>query len=69
VLPFIFASIGLLQTEVAGWVSVTLALGTLFAAGVYMGRIGKTNPYKKGARMVVFGIVAFAIGFLLDWLI
>jgi len=69
VMPFIFASIGLIQIEVAGWVSVTLALGTLFAAGVYMGRIGKTNPYKKGARMVVFGIVAFAIGFLLDWLI
>jgi len=69
VMPFIFASIGLLQTEVARWVSVTLALGTLFAAGVYMGRIGKTNPYKKGVRMVVFGVIAFAIGFLLDWLI
>jgi predicted membrane protein (TIGR00267 family) len=69
VMPFIFAALGIIAIEIAGWVSVTLALGTLFGAGVYMGRIGKTNPYKKGARMVVFGVLAFAIGFLLDWFI
>ena len=69
VTPFIFAALGIIAIESAGWVSVTLALGTLFGAGVYMGRIGKTNPYKKGARMVVFGVLAFAIGFLLDWFI
>ncbi|MFA7398279.1 MAG: hypothetical protein GX799_02110 [Crenarchaeota archaeon] len=69
VIPFIFAAFGLLSIEVAAWVSVTLALSTLFGAGVYMGRIGKTNPYKKGARMVIFGILAFIIGYLLDWLI
>ena len=69
VTPFIFVALGIIAIEIAGWVSVTLALGTLFGAGVYMGRIGKTNPYKKGARMVVFGVFAFAIGFLLDWLI
>ncbi len=69
VTPFIFAALGIIAIEIAGWVSVTLALGTLFGAGVYMGRIGKTNPYKKGARMVVFGVLAFAIGFLLDWFI
>jgi VIT1/CCC1 family predicted Fe2+/Mn2+ transporter len=34
-----------------------------------MGRIGKTNPYKKGLRMVAFGILAFIIGYLLDLLI
>jgi len=69
VTPFIFAALGIIAIEIAGWVSVTLALSTLFGAGVYMGRIGKTNPYKKGARMVVFGVLAFAIGFLLDWFI
>jgi predicted membrane protein (TIGR00267 family) len=69
VIPFIFAAFGLLSIEVAAWVSVTLALSTLFGAGVYMGRVGKTNPYKKGARMVIFGILAFIIGYLLDWLI
>ena len=67
--PFLFAAIGLLHIEAASWLSVALALSTLFAAGVYMGRIGKTNPYKKGVRMVAFGVLAFAIGFLLDLLI
>jgi len=69
VMPFIFSLIGILQIEIAGWISVTLALSTLFGAGVYMGRIGKTNPYKKGVRMVAFGVLAFAVGYLLDWLI
>jgi VIT1/CCC1 family predicted Fe2+/Mn2+ transporter len=68
-MPFILSLIGILQIEIASWVSVTLALSTLFGAGVYLGRIGKTNPYKKGVRMVVFGVLAFAIGFLLDWFI
>ena len=67
--PFILAAIGILHIDIAGWISVALALGTLFSAGVYMGRIGKTNPYKKGLRMVAFGVLAFAIGFLLDLLI
>ncbi len=66
--PFIFAAIGLLHIDVAAWISVSLALSTLFVAGVYMGRIGKTNPYIKGIRMVIFGIIAFLIGVLLDTL-
>ena len=67
--PFILATTGILHADIAGWISVALALSTLFGAGVYMGRIGKTNPYKKGLRMVAFGVLAFAIGFLLDLLI
>ena len=67
--PFIFVAIGALQIETASWVSVMFALSTLFTAGVYMGRLGKTNPYKKGLRMVAFGILAFALGFLLDTLV
>jgi predicted membrane protein (TIGR00267 family) len=69
VTPFIFAAAGALQTTTAGWISVALALSTLFGAGVFMGRFGKTNPYKKGLRMVAFGVLAFIIGFLLDQLI
>jgi predicted membrane protein (TIGR00267 family) len=67
--PFILASIEILPLYIAGWISVVLALSTLFGAGVYMGRIGKTNPFKKGLRMVAFGLLAFAIGFLLHQLI
>lgn len=69
IIPFILVGAGLLEISIAGWISVALALGTLFVAGVYMGRIGQTNPYKKGARMVVFGVLAFTVGYLLDWLI
>jgi predicted membrane protein (TIGR00267 family) len=67
--PFILVAMGILPLNIAGWMSVVLALSTLFGAGVYMGRIGKTNPYKKGLRMVAFGVLAFAIGFLLNLLI
>jgi predicted membrane protein (TIGR00267 family) len=67
--PFLLATTGILHADIAGWISVALALSTLFGAGVYMGRIGKTNPYKKGLRMVAFGVLAFAIGFLLDLLV
>jgi predicted membrane protein (TIGR00267 family) len=67
--PFILVAMGILPLNIAGWISVVLALSTLFGAGVYMGRIGKTNPYKKGLRMVAFGVLAFAIGFLLNLLI
>src|SRR5665647_2007676 len=35
--PFVFAAIGLLQIDVASWLSVGLALSALFAAGAYMG--------------------------------
>lgn len=66
IMPFILAATGLLHIDIAAWISVTLALSTLFAAGVYMGRLGKTNPYIKGLRMVAFGILAFLIGVLLD---
>jgi predicted membrane protein (TIGR00267 family) len=67
--PFILSAIGIIHIDIAGWISVALALSTLFGAGVYMGRIGKTNPYKKGLRMVAFGVLAFVIGYLLDLLI
>jgi len=67
--PFIFVALGVLHIDMASWISVALALSTLFGAGVYMGRIGKTNPYKKGLRMVAFGVLAFAVGYLLDLLI
>ena len=67
--PFVLVAMGILPLNIAGWISVALALSTLFGAGVYMGRIGKTNPYKKGLRMVAFGVLAFAIGFLLNLLI
>ncbi len=67
--PFVLVALGILHLNVAGWISIASALATLFVAGVYMGRMGKTNPYKKGLRMVAFGVLAFAIGFILNLLL
>jgi len=67
--PFILAIWKILEVHVASWFSVILALGTLFGAGVYLGKLGKTNPWTKGLRMAGFGFIAFIIGFLLNTLV
>ena len=69
ILPFIFVALKILEINFASWLSVASALSILFAAGVYLGRIGKKNPWLKGLRMIGFGIIAFVIGFLLDSLV
>jgi predicted membrane protein (TIGR00267 family) len=67
--PFILAVWKILEVQVASWFSVILALGALFGAGVYMGKLGKTNPWAKGLRMAAFGFIAFLLGFLLNSLV
>jgi len=67
--PFMLAASKILEVNVASWLSVILALSILFSTGVYVGRLGKKNPWIKGLRMVGFGLVAFIIGFLLDALV
>jgi len=67
--PFVLVALQILEINLASWFSVVLALSMLFGAGVYLGRLGKKNPWKKGLRMVGFGLLAFIIGFLLDSLI
>lgn len=69
ILPFILAGLKILEVGVASWFSAVLALTTLFVAGVYMGRLGKKNPWTKGLRMMAFGLAAFIIGFLLHSLV
>jgi len=67
--PFILVALQVLETNLASWFSVVLALSVLFGAGVFLGRLGKKNPWMKGLRMVGFGLIAFIIGLLLDFLI
>jgi predicted membrane protein (TIGR00267 family) len=67
--PFVLAALNIVEVDVASWISVTLAFIILFIAGVYMGRLGKKNPWIKGLRMVGFGLAAFIIGVLLDTLV
>jgi len=44
-------------------------MGTLFSAGVYIGRNGKGNAILKGVKMAAFGGIAFLIGYLIETLI
>ena len=69
ILPFVFVVLEILDIYIASWLSVAFAFSILFGAGVYLGRIGKKNPWIKGLRMTAFGVIAFIIGFLLDFLI
>ena len=65
-IPLLFATLKLVDGITASWVSVISALGILFITGTYLGRLGKRNPLTKGLRMVVFGVIAFIIGFLIQ---
>ncbi len=67
--PLALAACSALTVDIAVWLSIILALSTLFSAGAYFGRLGKKNPWMKGLRMVIFGLAAFLIGFLLQSLV
>ncbi|NIR86551.1 hypothetical protein GWO13_02840 [Candidatus Bathyarchaeota archaeon] len=69
IVPLILAAFQWLDIVSASWISVALALSILFVAGTYLGRLGKQKPLMKGLRMVMFGIAAFLIGFLIRTLI
>ena len=69
ILPFLLASLGILDIGVAFWSSIALDFVLLFGGGVFIGRAGKKNPILKGLRMLAFGLVAFLIGLMLHSLI
>lgn len=69
VIPLLLSELGFFNITISSWISIALALGILFVAGVYLGRLSKRNPFKKGFRMVIFGALAFIIGFLIQRLI
>lgn len=67
--PFILVLLRVLNLLLAGWISIILALTELFVVGAYLGRLGRKSPYIKGLRMLLFGLIAFTIGYLLESLI
>ena len=67
--PLLLATGNLLDSVSASWVSTVLALSILFVAGTFLGRRGKKNAFLKGLRMLIFGIIAFLLSFLIQILI
>jgi predicted membrane protein (TIGR00267 family) len=49
----------------AAEVSITLAISILFVTGYFMGRLANKNPWVKGARMAVIGLIAFGVCYLI----
>jgi predicted membrane protein (TIGR00267 family) len=45
--------------------SITLAISILFVTGFFMGRMANRNPWVKGLRMAVIGLIAFGICYLI----
>lgn len=67
--PFLLAALGIVEVRAASGISITLSLSILFLAGAYLGKAGKKNPWVKGVRMLIFGMVAFALGYWIESLI
>jgi predicted membrane protein (TIGR00267 family) len=72
--PFLAALVVLIPFFLAGlfptirWVYISalgMALLTLFALGVFLGRVSRGNILVYGARTVVAGVISILISFLL----
>ena len=53
------------EISMAAWLSVGLAIALLFVVGAVMGRLGEKNPLLQGGRMVLIGVFAFVVCFIL----
>jgi predicted membrane protein (TIGR00267 family) len=49
----------------AAEVSIGLAISILFVTGYFMGRMANKNPWVKGSRMAIIGLIAFGVCYLI----
>ena len=61
--PFLMFSAA--DITLAAETSITLAISILFVTGFFMGRLANRNPWVKGMRMAVIGLIAFGICYLI----
>jgi predicted membrane protein (TIGR00267 family) len=64
-IPFLFVP-GMIGVETAYLVSVGASLATLFALGIFLGRISGENLLVNGVKMVVAGIAVALIALALN---
>ena len=63
--PFFFSAL-LGEVTTSYYVSLGMALITLFALGAFLGRVAKTSLIVSGMKMISAGAVAILLGYLLD---
>ena len=66
-MPFLLLSEADVTT--AAGISIFLAIFILFVTGLYMGRMGKKNPYFYGLRMAGAGVIAFVACYVVEGLL
>lgn len=64
-LPFFF-SVFLGDVAVSYYLSLGMALGTLFALGAFLGRVSKESLVLSGVKMIGAGLVCILLSYLLD---
>jgi len=68
IIPFFFSYVGVIPVALAFQASVATALCLLFLLGAYLAKLSKQNFFVLGLKMVVVGIIAIAMSFLLGGL-
>jgi predicted membrane protein (TIGR00267 family) len=64
-LPFFLSGL-LADITVSYYLSLALAMATLFALGAFLGRVAKTSLVVSGLKMIAAGAVAIVLSYLLD---
>jgi predicted membrane protein (TIGR00267 family) len=64
-LPFFFSTL-LGEIAVSYYVSLGLAMATLFTLGAFLGKVAKTSLIISGLKMIGAGVVAIVLSYLLD---
>lgn len=68
IIPFLFVIAGLLTVWQAFYISIALILATLFALGIFLGRLSGMSILSSGLKMVVAGMVVALLSLLLQTL-
>ena len=64
--PFIFVIAGILTVWQAFSISIVLILATLFALGIFLGRLSGRSILSSGLKMVVAGVIVALLSLLLQ---
>ena len=68
IIPFLFVMLGFLAIWQAFPISVVLIFATLFALGIFLGKLSKNNLLFSGLKMIVAGTIVSLLSLLLDLL-